>query len=308
MDSVQINFCGDFLLNSREMLLSLFSSDMLLAETPSGVVIVLIALLCSIPFYLIRILLSRRMMGSVLPAEVYINQVYKSMKEYCLILRPFGKDGYISTNDLIRQGNVFKKIFVNWSIRYITLEEEIESLAKDILKVETVAFVDPDLTMIPKSPQFIVSSNKNWKPNIFRLLRRALCVIIIIPPGTKITSSLEWEVRQTLDSGLLGRFVFVLPPPTHRSHSQVLQSLKKDLYYISNFLRDLHKDSFILYPLRSRNMQYYFMEDRTKLVGLKTYKGPLEEIFREINSVVGHLSFAEKYKHSGQNYWDHSDS
>jgi hypothetical protein len=92
------------------------------------------------------------------------------------------------------------------------VEAILSQTAQAMLGVPTVALAAPRQVVLPPGPRYLKAS-ADWKGDVERLLRQALFVVVVFPPGKAFTQSVRWEVEQCRRLGLLGRLLLVAPPP-----------------------------------------------------------------------------------------------
>lgn len=173
-----------------------------------------------------------------------------------------------------------------------TLERVIEAAVRRTFGCETVALVDPVLKALPKSPRYISSDNDAWRDVIEVLLQRALVVILILSPGQTVRDALRWELRRAVELGLLGRLLFVLPPPGTEGHAAALAALR-DLSDVLPALSQSEPNWIVIYPHDDRRFQWF--EVTSPDVADKTYHDAISEILSGISAKVRDLSFVQRY-------------
>ncbi len=127
----------------------------------------------------------------------------QSEREYCLVLRPFGRDGEI----IIPKGNRKFRL-----ARNMTMEQLIGATAHSVLGLETYSIVDQNVLFAPPGVTFIRASNDEWMVVAQRLIQRAHSIFLILPPDQDIGEGFTWEIEQIIRSGVQSRVIIMLPP------------------------------------------------------------------------------------------------
>lgn len=266
--------------------------------------------------FLNRVLYARRgkaNWGEVQSAQNYLKEIYSGKKEYCLILRPFGNDGHFKFAN-VNAGTVMESLLSSaWND--VIIEQTIERLVKTFdSSVETVALIDPKQGKVPIAPKFICTSNDTWQWVIFDLLKRALWVFVIIPPGTKITDAVIWEINKIMEFGLVGRFALVLPPSGEEEGKRLLEEIKEKLFFISDALDFLEDGTVLIYP-NDESQGVFIYNKRNQLpkavrwrylksLPLKKYGELLEKTMHRMHEITNDLPFESRYMHQYQEFSD----
>lgn len=227
--------------------------------------------------------------GWVGSADDYVSYIDKSQAKYCLILRPFGADGFIPirTNPPAdRLSRIMMRIFGLGAWRMSkTVEQVIGETVTNVFNCETVALVDPKLKLVPSSPKFISTDNASWQTMIEQLLKRALVVFLILPPQKKITNSVLWEVERIARWGLVGRFIIVLPPPDHSGYKNSYETAK-GLAYLFPIIHSLPDKVLMICP---DSFNPFFFKPKPKgreKIGERTYVEWLTQILTPIKDTL----------------------
>jgi hypothetical protein len=153
------------------------------------------------------------------PYNQVADQLLPSAEEFCLILRPFGRDG----DTLLRSYKMTKKMRRRTSqLPYadiITMEQVISRSAQRALGHKTYALVDQKRKIAPPGPVYVRAPDADWQAAVLPFIQRAHSVILWLPPGQKLRGSFNWEIEQIVQSGLQHRTIIVLPPPDQQIDS-----------------------------------------------------------------------------------------
>lgn len=122
-------------------------------------------------------------------------------QEYCLILRPFGRDG----ETLMQKG------WLGRLSRMVTLEQVVASAMRSAADIPTMAVVDSAQDLAVSGPTYIRSAHSEWRFVVEKLLNRAAMVVLLLPPGQSLKASFAWEVEQIGNRRLQSRTLIVLP-------------------------------------------------------------------------------------------------
>jgi len=296
-----------FFLWSLQAAVALFFTIVLASSELNFVSILVLARLAVVWFgflvYLVIFLFSVNGKGWVGSAEEYVSYVNSSQAEYCLILRPFGADGFIPiranppADTLLR---VLMRIsgWGSWKMSK-TVEQIIDETVIDVLNCETVALVDPKLKFVPSSPRFISTDNFSWQRNIELLLKRALVVFLILPPQKRVTSSVRWEVERIVALGLAGRFIIVLPPSNHSNYRNSYESAKElaDLFPAIDRMPD---NAIVLWTYSDLEALCWRGKVKKK-IGELTYVSGLNYALTRIKSEMNECPLPQRYQYNWRN-------
>jgi hypothetical protein len=250
-------------------------------------------------------LFSVNMKGSVGSAEEYVSYINTCQAEYCLILRPFGADGFIpirANPPADRLSHVMMRIFGlgSWKMSK-TVEQIIAETVSNVLNCETVALVDPKLKLVPSSPKFISTNNSSWQRIIELLLKRAVVVFLILPPQKTVTTSVRWEVERIAALGLTGRFIIVLPPPNHSNYRNSYESAQElaDLFPVIHTMPD---KVVVLWPHSNLKALCWQGQVRKRdKVGELTYVLGLNYALTRIKSEMKECPLPQRYQYNWRN-------
>jgi len=148
-----------------------------------------------------------------------IMPLLRSEREYCLILRAFGRDGEIIVPATTARGRTVDL----WGFREnVTVEQLVARAAGDALGVDAYGIVDQSVAFAPPGVRFIRASNDEWKRVAQRLIRRAHSIVLIVAAGHDVRDGLAWEIDQVVRYRRRSRVILVLPPPQpdHRGHER----------------------------------------------------------------------------------------
>lgn len=261
--------------------------------------------------YLLRFIYFKyggRLTPNVESAEQFIFALKSSKKEIGLILRPFGKDGYAPISSL-RSGQ-FGVYFENWR-REFTIEAIVSTAIKKIFNLETIALVNPETDFTPIGPKYIKSSYSSWKKTVFELLKYAAVVFVFIPPGHTVRESLKWELEKSIQLGLISRLIIIIPPMDYDNQKKIIESIKKDLHFLSSTLDDVSEKSIIiffhdydtiLYTYAKHKKSKKYKKLSSKNINIKTYKNSIEEYCDIIKKDIEKTSFYERHMYLNKNY------
>ena len=170
------------------------------------------------------VILAYRMRGYQRPRatksyEEVLKPLLTSTEEFCLVLRPFGRDGEI----FLRLYKMTKKMRRKTSqmpyANILTLEQLIARSVHRGLQQKTYALVDQNRKLAPPGPVYVRAPNENWQAAVLPLIQRAHSIILWLPPGQDVHESFNWEVEQIVLCGLQRRTIMVLPPPDQQIDS-----------------------------------------------------------------------------------------
>lgn len=251
----------------------------------------------------IGLLLDYRPKVSIRSAEDLCAEVEKSRREYCLILRPFGADGTILTvkAEAIRNPKRVRGDTV-------VVEELVDRASRAVFNLDAWTLVDPNAFVLPPGPKWVRSDNASWRGYIKRLIKRALVVIIVLPPSKTRTLSLTWEVEQCVANGLVGRMLFVLPP-TEIAGSDSSRQCVREFSTLFPLLADLPDTTVAVWPKNYEEVEFWHEipidPDELKLVGKREafvtdecYLDILERALGAIRSEVGSAPFHQRYAYA----------
>jgi hypothetical protein len=140
--------------------------------------------------------------------------------EYCLVLRPFGRDGQVIIPQANHKGRVGLR-FTSFT-KNITMEQLVATAARKSLDIETYGIVDQDVLFAPPGVTFIRASNDEWRTVVQRLIRRAHTIVLILHPSQEIRGGFAWEIEQIVRYGMQSRVIIALPPSDNDGHQDAL--------------------------------------------------------------------------------------
>jgi hypothetical protein len=246
--------------------------------------------------YSLYLLFSFQPSGTLSPASKFVEAIASSADEYCLILRPFGADGFVPLRVALPQGSMRETLLKPVALSK-TLEAVVEAEARTALGCQSVALVDPKLKIVPLSPTYIAADDDAWQGIVDKLLRRALIAVVILPPGQRARGALRWEVGRAIEVGLLGRLVFVLPPPQVEGYAAARATLD-DLQSVLPGLERAPGNSIVVYPHDSSNFEWFFLNG---IAGDVTYIEAFRRVLARVKTTFTGTSFLRRYPHAQQN-------
>lgn len=151
-----------------------------------------------------------------LSADNVVSELPMFRETYCLVLRTFGRDGYVLLPRTNRKGR--RKFYSNLNNPTVATEEVVAAAAKEILALPTVGIIDQAVRLAPPGPVFQRVSNLEWKPVLSRLIRYARVIVLLLGPDQDIGEGFAWEVEQIRALGQATRVIIALPPPDQDEH------------------------------------------------------------------------------------------
>jgi hypothetical protein len=177
----------------------------------------------TVPFLLASVVATAKYRRSSRTADAkdVLFPLVRSEQEYCLLLRPFGRDGGIILPSTIWR---FKGMTFLWRLN-TTLEQVVASAVRTALGLATYGMVDQNVMFAPPGPKFVRASNHDWKRVAQELIQRAHSIILVLPPGRAVGDGLAWEVEKIVDNHIQARVLIVLPPCDQdaRAHLEALR-------------------------------------------------------------------------------------
>ena len=134
----------------------------------------------------------------------------QSEREYCLVLRPFGRDGEVIVPKASHKGRVGMRF--TYFTRNATMEQIVATAAHDALNLETYGIVDQRILLAPPGVTFMRASNNEWKTVVQCLIRRAHTIVLILHPGQEMRDGFAWEIEQIVRYGMQSRVIIALSP------------------------------------------------------------------------------------------------
>ncbi len=164
----------------------------------------------------------------------------RSEREYCLVLRPFGRDGEVilpvdiparkavpnaglsednpttrtehARGTTVRTAPIPNRDAKTFFTPNTTMEQVVVTAARAALGLETYGLVNQKVLFAPPGLTYMRASDDDWKCVAQRLIRRAHSIVLILPPGRETGAGFTWEVEQIVHYGKASRVVIVLPP------------------------------------------------------------------------------------------------
>jgi hypothetical protein len=130
--------------------------------------------------------------------------------EYCLVLRPFGRDGQVIIPQADHKGRVGMRL--TGFTKNVTMEQLVATAARNSLGIETYGIVDQNVLFAPPGVTFIRASNDKWQTVVQCLIRRAHTIVLILHPDQQIRKGFAWEIEQIVRYGMQSRVIIALPP------------------------------------------------------------------------------------------------
>lgn len=151
------------------------------------------------------------------PCAEVLPRLMRSDREYCLVLRAFGRDGeFILPAATGKRQTTGRFGFT----QNVTIEQVVADAARDALGVETYGIVDQSVAFAPPGLRFLRASDDEWQMVAQRLIRRAHSIVVIVAPGQDVREGLAWEIAQIVRYGRRPRVVLVLPPAAGKARAR----------------------------------------------------------------------------------------
>ncbi len=150
-----------------------------------------------------------------------LTPLLRSKEEYCLVLRPFGRDGEVILPRATPSGDVAGGLFTGNA----TMEQVVVTAVHKALNLDTYAIVDQKVSVAPPGLLFLRVANDDWKMVAEHLIRRAHSIILILSPFSELGGGFAWEIEQIVRYGMGRRVVIVLPPCDQdaRTHREAVE-------------------------------------------------------------------------------------
>jgi hypothetical protein len=143
--------------------------------------------------------------SSTTPDHVSIlGEVAIPLQGYCLLLRPFGRDG---ATILPAYRNGRRLVY-----RTTNLESVVADTARRVLGVETIAVVDQRTLLCPPGPTYFRAPDDGWQDCVQHLIRNARVIVLILPIGQEVRKGFHWELEQITRLEAQRKLVLLLPP------------------------------------------------------------------------------------------------
>ncbi|GAA3464860.1 hypothetical protein ACFFSW_22390 [Saccharothrix longispora] len=148
--------------------------------------------------------------SATLRHDEYLPGLLDSGRDFCLVLRPFGRDGQVVLPKAMgRKQRVGGQPFT----RNATIEQVVTTAARSALDLPTCGIVDQRTAFAPPGPVLVRAGDDEWQTVALRLIRHARVIVLVLPPDRDFGEGFAWEVRQIARRQLRSRVVIVLPPP-----------------------------------------------------------------------------------------------
>lgn len=240
----------------------------------------------SVTLSILWLIIQYRIRVTDITPDEFLRRVERRRSEYCLLLRPFGWDGYtyLETADTRR----FRFLTLR---RTRTLEAIIAEVAGTELNIDTVTLVEPSQRVLPPGPTYLRATTTSWQQEITPLIQRALVIAFVLPRTASVSRSLKWEALQCIRSGLVGRTLFVVAPPqgTRRRAPRVLLELAS----VFSGLERTRGRTIVAFP-QSVRISYSYVR-KGAVIGDTTYANALQKHFRRIRWLVHGKELAKRY-------------
>jgi hypothetical protein len=145
-----------------------------------------------------------------------LHHLVNSTTEFCLVLRPFGRDGMtlVPKVKFMRRGYAIRALF---GLRAnTTMEQIVTAAARTARRLPTYAIVDTNVSTAPPGLTFLSTPDDDWQMVADQLISRAHTIVLIVPTNARSGAGFRWEVERIVDRGLQSRVLVVLPPPVRR--------------------------------------------------------------------------------------------
>jgi hypothetical protein len=142
-----------------------------------------------------------------------LGRLASSTEEFCLVLRPFGRDGRV-----VAPGTRVNTLLGRWAHPNLTLEQVVALAARTALNHPTYAIVDQSSFLAPPGPTYLRVPDPERRCVAQRLIARAHSIVLMLPPDPDVHAGFAWEVEQIVRAGVQHRVIIVLPPPDQDAH------------------------------------------------------------------------------------------
>ena len=137
-----------------------------------------------------------------------LGRLASSTEEFCLILRPSGREGRVVVPDVR-----VRDLRATWANPNLTLEQVVALAARTALDHSTYAIVDQASHVAPPGPTYLRVPDPERQRVVQRLIARAHSIVLVLAPEVDLRTSFRWEVEQIVRAGVAHRVIIVLPPP-----------------------------------------------------------------------------------------------
>ena len=245
-----------------------------------------------------------------------------SQSEFCLVLRPFGRDGMTIVRDMkgVVKGGIGPKKFFRRRAN-TTMEQIVGRAAREARTLLTYAIVDSGVRVAPPGLVFMSAPHDQWQMVAAHLIARAHTIVLIVPEKSRMdTEGFRWELEQIADFSLQSRVVVVLPPPGRRNRPKrapvaqaraiiaTLSSAMVDDYGVGEPLSDAFPDEAVVVrtSFHTREAKWWVPQRPDRVPGLRrqprrwyvssgTYEGALIEAIKDIEAEMSDWSFGARY-------------
>jgi len=193
---------------------------------------------------LVAVMSTYRRSAATLDHRDALGRLASSTQEFCLILRPFGRDGRVVVPDT-RVNNLLSR----WANPNLTLEQVVAHAARTALNHPTYAIVDQARFLAPPGPTYLRVPDPEWQRVAQRLIARAHSIVLVLPPDPDMRAGFSWEIEEIVRAGVQHRVIIVLPPPDQdvHGHYSALQRASLLLAALGGSGRQDDVDPFTVY-------------------------------------------------------------
>lgn len=241
-----------------------------------------------------------------------LRRLASSTEEFCLILRPFGRERRVVVPDT-RVGHGGR-----WITPSLTLEQVVALAARTALDHPTYAVVDQARGVVPPGPTYLRVPDPEWRCVARRLIARAHSIVLVLPPDPAARGGLPWEIEQIVRAGVAHRVIIVLPPPDqdvpgHHAALQraalLLAALRGsgrhddvDVFTVYEYELQLGASTVVLKCTRGRQVHAWSMRTTDagmrrarEVVATTSYVPALAEAIEDTERELRGLDFAVRY-------------
>jgi hypothetical protein len=93
----------------------------------------------------------------------------------------------------------------------VHVETLLADEASRMLGCDTVSLLDPVRRVQVPGVSYLECANSEWTSRVQGLLAKATFVCFVLPPGAEGGDGIIWELYRTLDRGLIGRILLLIP-------------------------------------------------------------------------------------------------
>jgi hypothetical protein len=185
-----------------------------------------------------------RRSAATLDHRAALRRLASSTQEFCLILRPFGREGQVIVPNTRRDD-----VLDRWANPNLSLEQVVALAARTALGHPTYAIVGHASFHAPPGPTYLRVPDPEWQRVARRLIARAHSIVLLLPSDPDVRAGFSWEVEQIVRAGVRHRVIMVLPPPDQDAdgHRAALQRASLLLAALGGSGRQDDVDSFTIY-------------------------------------------------------------